>query len=255
MIQLGMKKTVFCLLGIGFLLACVLLVTLRQGESHVCVLEFKYARTMEFKQATTKEQKLRLREVSLRSLKTLFEDWKYGSNSGEVPLYKRVCKEFLDEAAKRNEMSEETVSEFLRATRFEIADAPAGEMPIKGRIVVDTGWCDVAEKLAGVYADCIEKSIGEENDNWALKATMDRGLVVQNLERELIAQRKRLASRQLKESELNCLTALVASNEVAVSNAKADLATERRKYRETYDAFIVFVAPDSDAKASSASVP
>lgn len=236
-----MKKKIFFLLGIGLFIMVMSLTILRQDEAHVSVVEFEYARTMEFKNAITVEQKSRLREISVRSLKSLFEDWKYGSVTGEVPLYKRVKHEFQKEYAKRGEMTDGAVDRFLRLTRFEIVDAPTSEMPIRGRIVVDTGPYEEANNLAKVYIGCIKEYIEEENENWALKATMDRGLVVQRLEREVSSLKQQLSSRQLNESELDNLRALIASNELAVCRAKVELAEAKRKYHETYDGLMVFV--------------
>ena len=214
---------------------------MRQAGPHVVVVEFAYARTMEFTKASTAEQKSKLREVSARSLEALFEDWKYGSTSCAVPLYKRVKQEFLRGLARGSGMSEEIVDGFLRSTRFMIVDAPASEMPIRGRIVVDTGSYDEAQSLAKVYIDCIDRYIKAENENWAVKATMDRGLVVQNLECEVRSQKQRLSLKQRDGSELNGLKMSIASNEVAVCRAKAELAEAKRKYHATHDMLMIFV--------------
>lgn len=234
-----MKKIVYILVGVAAI--CLLLLTAtRKERAHVKIVEFEYSRTMEFKRAQGQDAMMRLREKSLRSLRSLLEDWKYGSTSGEVPLYKKVKREFMSLSGIRGMIPDERVDEFLRATRFEIVDTRATEMPIKGRIIVNTGKYDVAADLAKSYVECLYGCIEEENASWAMKATMDKGLVVQELESKQAIRQKELSSPQLTEVERQKVKKLIANNGVIIDKAKAELEKARSAYRETWDSMIEF---------------
>lgn len=227
--------------GIVALISSVaLLLVVQRDNTHVCTVGFEYSRTREFNNARSASEISRLREASLRSLRALFEDWKFGSTTGEVPLYKRVWGDFSALPTVAGVIPEDQVEEFLRATRFEVSGNCTNPALVAGRIIVTTGDYDVAGELAGVYVGQVRKFIEEENENWAWKATMDKRIAVQKLEQKLAEQRKRLSLGTFDSLEQADLRSAIASNELAVCKAKADCDAATRKYRETWDSLIIF---------------
>jgi len=233
-------KKILVVFGIGMAIAGMLVAVLRYDRVHVCTVEFEYSRTMEYRNVRSGAERMRLHEVSLRSLKMLFDDWSFGATAGAVPLWKRVREDFLASPTIAERISDKRVDEYLRMTRFDLSDSGKSEIPIKGKLTVNTGNQDVAEELARAYVRCIGRFIDESNAEWALKATMDKGLVVQKLEHELDSNGKKLASQQLNNADRKMLMTLIESNQKALAEARAVWETTIRAYREVWDSAILF---------------
>lgn len=240
-----MKRHAVALL-IGVTIVLSLLMLIREDGTHACVVDFEYSRTMEFKRTQDRERHSRLREMSLRSLRALFEDWKFGSLAGEIPLYKMVRREFLALPGVEGRFSVERVDEILRATRFEIVDAQKGGLPIKGRIIVDTGADDVAESLARIYVRCVGKFVEEENESWAFKANLDKVNALQRLEDERDSLQMKLCAVRQDDPDNHRIKKLIAANQEAVRMAKEELNAAMKAYREEWDASFVFQNDDGE---------
>jgi len=234
-------KKVFYLLLIGAAVGLLLLPTLRREHKHIRIVEFVYSRTMEFKRTKDANRMTRLREVSLRSLRSLFDDWKFGSLTGEVPLFISVRRKFLAMPNVLGKITEECADDFLRATRFEIVDARANELPVKCRLIVDTGVYDAAEALAKTYVECIGRFIQDENENWAFKANLEKINALQRLEDEQASMRKRLKSTRQGDPENQRIRKEIAANEARIDTAKLEMQETIRKYREIWDCSLVFL--------------
>lgn len=237
-----MKFSLFAKIAcvIGLTTVIVMVFVLRQKE-YVKVVQFRYSRTQEYRTVQDHDVRCRLHDKSVCSLRSLFDDWKFGSAVGSRPFYMVVRARFLaSPEAAIHSLSGSKADELIKSVRFEVGDCPPDEMPVPGQIVIRAAEMDIVNALAKAYVESMKEFVERENVAWAEKSAMDKGSAVQHQERELAKFRKRLLLPGLGEAEAEKINAAISDGEREMNRTKAEWDAAIKAYREKWDASIVF---------------
>ena len=239
-----------CLIGLTTVIVVALV--LRQKE-YVKVVQFMYSRTQEYKAVQDHDARCRFHDKSVCALRSLFDDWKFGSVVGSRPFYMVVRARFLasPEVASHS-LSGSKADELIKSVRFEVGNCPPDEIPVPGQFVIRADEMDIANALAKVYMESMREFIEQENVAWAEKSAMDKGSAVQHQERELAKFRKRLLLSGLGGAEAEKINVAISDVEREMKRCKAEWDAAIKAYREKWDVSLVFLHEADASKCRNA---